>query len=54
MNIKLSLKKQLEVTSGEIERRKGKLGIIDEEIQSIPYKINKLQGYIVQHGEYIL
>ena len=33
------------VTDGEIERRGGKLGTRDEEIPSILYKINKLQGY---------
>ena len=42
------------VTGGEIERRRGKLGTRDEEIPSILYKINKLQGYIIQYGEYIL
>jgi len=39
VNIKL-LKKQLVVTGGEIERRRGKLGTRDEEIPSILYKIS--------------
>ena len=31
---------------------KGKIGIGDEEIRTTMYKINKLQGYKVQHKEY--
>ena len=39
------------VTSGEKEGRMGKIGEWDKEIQTAMYKINKQQGYIVQHGE---
>ena len=40
------------VTSREKERRRNKIGVANEELQSIMYKINKLQGYIVQHREH--
>ena len=30
----------------------GKTGVGDQEVQTTMYKINKLQGYIVQHREY--
>ena len=29
-----------------------KIGVGDEEVQTTPYEINKLQGYIIQHREY--
>ena len=29
-----------------------KIGVIDYKVQTTMYKINKLQGYIIQHREY--
>ena len=40
------------VTSGEREGRKDKKGVGGLEMQTTMYKINKQQGYTVQHGEY--
>ena len=40
------------VTSGEREEESGKISEGDEEVQTTMYKINKLQEYIVQNGEY--
>ena len=43
------------VTSGEREWGRSKIGVGDKEVQNSMYsmyKINKLQGYIVQHREY--
>ena len=39
------------VTSWERERGRGKIGVGDEEVQTTMYKIDKQQGYIVQHRE---
>ena len=33
-------------------RRRGKIGLGDEEMQTIMSEVNKLQGYIIQHREY--
>ena len=33
------------------ERERGKIGVGDEEVQTTMYKINKLQGYIIQHRD---
>ena len=41
---------KLVVTSGEREGGRGKIGVGEEEVQTIAYKINKLQGSIVQHS----
>ena len=38
--------------SGKKEWGRGKRWVGDSEIQTAMYKINELQGYIVQHGEY--
>ena len=38
------------VTSGEREEGKGKIGVGNWEMQITMYKIDKLQGYIVQSG----
>ena len=40
------------VSSGEREAGRGVIEVGDEEIQSSMYKINKLQGYCLQHREY--
>ena len=40
------------VTSREKESERGKIRVGDEEIQNTMCKINKLQGYIIQHREY--
>ena len=32
-----------------VKGKKGKIGVGDKEIQTTKYKINKLQGYTVQH-----
>ena len=40
------------ITTGERGRRMGKTGVGDEKVETITYKINKLQGYTVQHREY--
>ena len=40
------------VTSGESKGGKGDIGVGNYEVQTILYKINKLQVYIVQHREY--
>ena len=34
------------------QRGKGQDGVGDQEVQTTMYKINKLQGYILQHREY--
>ena len=34
------------------ERERGKIGVGDEEVQTTMYKINKIQGYIIQHRKY--
>ena len=39
-------------TSGEREVGRGKTGVEDEEAQTTMHKINKLQGYTIQHREY--
>ena len=48
------IENKLVVTSGEREGGRGKIGVGEEEVQTIDtmYKINKLQGYIIQHKEY--
>ena len=33
-------------------RGRGNIGVGDKEVQTTMYKMNKLQGYIVQHREY--
>ena len=40
------------VTSGEREEGRGNTEVGDEEVQTTRYKINKIQGYSVQHREY--
>ena len=40
------------VTCGEGKKGQGKNGERDKEAQTTMYKINKLQGYIVQHRKY--
>ena len=32
------------------EREEGKIAVGDYEVQTITYKINKLQGYVAQHN----
>ena len=44
--------RELVVTTGEKEVGRGKIGVGDEEVQTTMYKINKIQGYIIQHREY--
>ena len=44
------IENKLVVTSGK-KAREGQEGVGDSEIQTTMYKINKLQGYIVQHKE---
>ena len=39
------------VANGKREGGRGKIGVGDSEAQVTMYKINKLQGYLVQHGE---
>ena len=39
------------VTSGEREEGRGQIGVWDYEVQTTMHKINKAQGYIVQHRE---
>ena len=34
------------------EGGRSKTGVVDSEVQTIMYKINKLRGYIVQYREY--
>ena len=46
------IENKLVFISGEREVGRGKIGVGDEEVQTTMYKINKLQGYIVQHREY--
>ena len=41
----------LVVTSREREREEGHIGVRDKEMQIAMYKINKEQGYIIQHRE---
>ena len=43
---------KLVVTSGEREGGRGKIGEEDQEVQTTMYKINKLQGYTVQHRKH--
>ena len=43
---------KLVVIRGEREGRWSKIGVGDEEIWATMYKIDKIQGYIVQHMEY--
>ena len=45
-------REQTSIISGEREERKGKIAVGDWKTQTTIYKINKLQGYIVQHREY--
>ena len=40
------------VISGKKEGGRGKIWVGDYEVQTTMYKINKLQGYIVQPREY--
>ena len=40
------------IISGEREWGRDKIGVGDQEVQTSVYKINKLQGYIVQHRKY--
>ena len=46
------LQNKLVVTGGEREGWKGKIRVGDYEAQTIMYKINKLQRYVIQHREY--
>ena len=49
--IGLKIQRTNVVTNGEREEERGKIGVGDKELQTPMYKINKLQGYIVQHRE---
>ena len=40
------------VTTEKKEGGRGKKEVGDEEVQTIMYEINKLQGYSAQHREY--
>ena len=40
------------VTSGERKGGRDKIEVEDYEVQTIMYKINQLQGYIVQHSKH--
>ena len=40
-----------EQTSRERDQGRDKIGVWNLEVQTIMYKINKLQGYMVQHRE---
>ena len=40
------IENKLVITSEERERRMSKIGVMDNEVQTIMYKINKLQGAI--------
>ena len=40
------------VTGGERKGGRNTIGVGDSEVQTTVYKINKLQGYIVQHSDY--
>ena len=40
------------VTNGERAKERGKTQVEDNKVQTTKYKINKLQGYIVQYREY--
>ena len=51
-SILTDLKNKPVVTSGEKERRWGKIGVPDSDVQTTMYKKHKLQGYIVQHREF--
>ena len=43
---------QIQRTNWWLPVGRGKMRVGDEEVQTTMYKINKLQGYIVQHREY--
>ena len=46
------VKKKLVVARGERDERRVKIEAENEEVQMTMNKINKLQGYIIQHREY--
>ena len=46
------IENKLVVTSGEGEGGRGTIGVRGSVVQTTMYKINELQGYIVQHREY--
>ena len=55
MSITKQKRTHREQTSGyqeEKERERCKPGVENKEAQTTTYKVNKLQGYIVQHGEF--
>ena len=46
------LEKKLVVIRWEKEEWRGKIELGDKDVQNMIYKINMLQGYIIQNGEY--